>query len=86
MTDNHFYRDNQYQDRVICCCDCGQDFVFTAGEQAFFYSKRPPLADPKRCKACREFRKRTIRPLVEPDSAITRVRARHRDRGQRGAL
>ncbi|MBX5457015.1 MAG: zinc-ribbon domain containing protein, partial [Thermogemmatispora sp.] len=23
-----------YQDRVLTCRDCGQDFVFSAGEQA----------------------------------------------------
>ncbi len=28
-----------YQDKTLKCRDCGQDFVFTASEQAFFAEK-----------------------------------------------
>ena len=86
MTENHLYRDTHYQDRTLRCCDCDQDFVFSAGEQAFFYSKRPPLADPKRCKACREFRQRTIHPPSDLDSAIARVRTVYGGDDRRGML
>ncbi len=42
----------EFQDRVLTCVDCGTDFLFTAGEQAFFYTKQ--FANPpKRCKACK---------------------------------
>jgi CxxC-x17-CxxC domain-containing protein len=34
------------------CIDCGADFVFTAGEQLFFYDKQFKN-EPKRCKACK---------------------------------
>jgi hypothetical protein len=54
-----------FQDKVIHCCDCGQSFVFTAGEQAYFQSKL--LSKPKRCKPCRELRKRTLIPEVRND-------------------
>lgn len=30
---------NEYKDETIKCVDCGQEFVFTAGEQAFYASK-----------------------------------------------
>jgi hypothetical protein len=49
-----------FRDKVLRCCDCGQSFVFTAGEQAYFASKK--LSEPKRDKPCRELRKRTLMP------------------------
>jgi CxxC-x17-CxxC domain-containing protein len=42
----------EYQDKVLKCIDCGADFVFTAGEQLFFYDKQFKN-EPKRCKACK---------------------------------
>ena len=47
---------NEYKDETIKCVDCGQEFVFTAGEQAFYASKGF-TNKPKRCKACREKKK-----------------------------
>ena len=38
-----------YQDKTLKCRDCGQDFVFTASEQAFFAEKgfqNDPVAAP----------------------------------------
>jgi CxxC-x17-CxxC domain-containing protein len=46
----------EYQDRFLTCRDCGQEFTFTAGEQAFFASKgltNPPA----RCPDCRAARR-----------------------------
>lgn len=48
----------KFEDKILVCCDCGMGFVFEKGEQEFFYSKR--LIEPKRCPACRSFRKATI--------------------------
>lgn len=42
----------EFQDRILKCVDCGQDFVFTAGEQLFFHDKQFKN-EPKRCKACK---------------------------------
>ncbi len=42
----------EFVDKVLKCVDCGQDFVFTAGEQLFFYD-RQFRNDPKRCKVCK---------------------------------
>jgi CxxC-x17-CxxC domain-containing protein len=44
------------EDQSINCADCGQQFLFTAGEQAFYATKGLTNA-PTRCKACREVRK-----------------------------
>ena len=42
-------------DRTIICRDCGQEFTFTAGEQAF-YAERG-YSEPQRCSSCRASRK-----------------------------
>ncbi|MDE1160784.1 MAG: zinc-ribbon domain containing protein [Acidobacteriaceae bacterium] len=42
----------EFVDRILKCSDCGNDFVFTAGEQIFFYDKQFKN-DPKRCKLCK---------------------------------
>lgn len=55
-------KDVVFCDKVLSCCDCGKSFVFTAGEQAYYWSKG--LSEPKRCKPCRELRKRTLNPGV----------------------
>jgi CxxC-x17-CxxC domain-containing protein len=45
-----------YEDRTITCADCGQEFTFTASEQAF-YAEKGFTDPPKRCKDCRQARK-----------------------------
>jgi CxxC-x17-CxxC domain-containing protein len=42
----------QFTDRYLKCSDCSNEFVFTAGEQLFFYDKQFKN-DPKRCKLCK---------------------------------
>jgi CxxC-x17-CxxC domain-containing protein len=42
----------EYQDRFLKCVDCGSEFVFTAGEQAF-YADKGFRNEPKRCKSCK---------------------------------
>jgi hypothetical protein len=49
-----------YQDRVLVCCDCGQRFTFTAGEQRFYASKG--LSDRLRCAPCCDQRRLSIKP------------------------
>lgn len=41
-----------YADKTLPCRDCGQEFVFTAGEQEF-YASRGLVNEPGRCPACR---------------------------------
>ncbi|MDA8226558.1 MAG: zinc-ribbon domain containing protein [Desulfitobacterium hafniense] len=45
-----------YQDKTLVCRDCGQEFVFTAGEQEF-YAEKGFQNDPSRCPVCRQSRK-----------------------------
>ena len=49
-----------YEDKTLKCKDCGNEFVFTAGEQAF-YAERGFQNEPQRCKACRDARKNSTR-------------------------
>ena len=44
-----------YMDKTLACQDCGQDFLFSAGDQEFYASRE--FSDPKRCPECRRARK-----------------------------
>lgn len=46
-----------FADKTITCVQCGNSFVFTAGEQEF-YQEKGYTNEPKRCKPCREDAKR----------------------------
>ena len=41
-----------FEDKVLVCKDCGQEFTFTAGEQEF-YAEKGFENEPVRCKECR---------------------------------
>lgn len=45
-----------YEDKTLTCKECGNEFVFTAGEQEF-YAEKGFENEPQRCKACRDARK-----------------------------
>ena len=45
-----------FQDKTLICKECGNEFVFTAGEQEF-YAEKGFEKEPLRCKACRDARK-----------------------------
>src|SRR4051794_11550310 len=42
----------EFPDRILKCVDCGEKFVFSAGEQLFFREKGFQHA-PKHCKKCK---------------------------------
>jgi len=54
----------EFIDRVLTCIDCGNEFVFTAGEQLFFHEKQFTNT-PKRCKACKAKRSSEARIRAE---------------------
>ena len=53
----------EFNDRVMTCVDCAQNFVFSAGEQVFFCEMQF-RHDPKHCKRCRAKRV-NVRARVE---------------------
>jgi len=58
-------------DIQLTCSDCGQDFTFTAADQAFFQERG--YSTPKRCKNCRMAKK-------NDQGVPATVRLRHRRR------
>ena len=48
------------EDKTLTCCDCGQEFTFTTGEQEFYLS-HGLLNEPRRCAECRNARRRERR-------------------------
>ena len=46
-----------FQDKTLVCKDCGKEFVFSAGEQAF-YAEKGFENEPARCHECRDKRRR----------------------------
>ena len=61
-----------YEDKTLVCKECGNEFVFTAGEQEF-YAEKGFVNEPQRCKSCRE-PERTLQSLKEK---CTLLHARH---------
>ena len=49
-----------YEDKTLICKDCGQEFIFSAGEQEF-YAEKGFQNEPLRCKECRTERKNKLR-------------------------
>ena len=49
-----------FEDKTLVCQDCGQDFIFTVGEQEF-YSEKGFENEPKRCRDCRTNRRNNSR-------------------------
>ncbi|MCC8022960.1 MAG: zinc-ribbon domain containing protein [Clostridiales bacterium] len=49
-----------YEDKTLTCKECGEEFVFTAGEQEF-YAEKGFVNEPQRCKDCRTARKNSAR-------------------------
>jgi CxxC-x17-CxxC domain-containing protein len=58
-----------FADRILTCAECGAEFVFTAGEQAFFHDKQFKN-DPKHCKQCRAKRS-PKRPGAVTETRVT---------------
>ena len=58
-----------YEDKTLVCKECGNEFVFTAGEQEF-YNEKGFVNEPQRCKACRDARKNAGRAPKEMHEAV----------------
>lgn len=56
MCSEELGNNSEYGDVELKCEDCGQPFIFTAGEQQF-YAEKNFQNQPKRCKVCRDARK-----------------------------
>jgi CxxC-x17-CxxC domain-containing protein len=61
-----------YQDKTLVCKDCGNEFVFTAGEQEF-YAEKGFQNEPTRCKDCRQAKKGARKPAGAKREMFTAV-------------
>src|SRR5271165_4007009 len=61
----------EFVDRLLTCADCGGEFIFTAGEQLFFFDKQF-RNDPKHCKPCKAQRMAKSNPTGASAGAISR--------------
>lgn len=64
---------SDFQDQRITCVDCGEKFVWTAGEQIFFHDKglKNP---PKRCKSCKQAKNERLAAISASQMAGMRQR------------
>lgn len=53
-----------YEDKILTCKDCGEEFTFTSGEQEF-YAEKGFANEPQRCKPCRIERKNSVKAKRE---------------------
>jgi CxxC-x17-CxxC domain-containing protein len=54
---------SEFQDTKLLCIDCDQEFIWTQGEQQFFFDKglqNPP----KRCKTCKQAKNERIAAIT----------------------
>ncbi len=58
-----------FEDKTLVCKECGNEFVFTAGEQEF-YAEKGFQNEPQRCKDCRVARKAASRANRESFVAV----------------
>lgn len=65
--------ESDFEDCKIHCVDCGQDFIWTAGEQLFFHDKglKNP---PKRCKPCKQAKNERIASIMAAQESGSKQR------------
>ena len=65
--------ETEFTDRSIHCVDCGEDFIWTAGEQVFFHDKGLKN-EPKRCKPCKQAKNERLAAIAAAQAAGVRQR------------
>ena len=63
----------EFDDKAICCGDCGSNFVWSIGEQVFFRDKRLQNP-PKRCKECKQAKNNRIAAIANAQASGIRQR------------
>ena len=65
--------ETEFQDASIGCIDCGNDFIWTAGEQAFFRDKKLQNP-PKRCKDCKQAKNERLAAIAAAQASGVKQR------------
>jgi len=63
----------EHPDRSIKCVDCGENFIWTSGEQAFFHDKGLKN-EPKRCKRCKQAKNERLAAITAAQTSGVRQR------------
>lgn len=63
----------EFEDREIKCVDCGEAFIWTAGEQVFFHDKGLKN-EPKRCKPCKQAKNERLAAIAAAQASGVRQR------------
>jgi CxxC-x17-CxxC domain-containing protein len=63
----------EFEDQTIKCVDCGDDFIWTAGEQVFFHDKGLKN-EPKRCKPCKQAKNERLAAIAAAQASGIRQR------------
>ena len=69
----HIEAESEFEDRNIKCVDCGESFIWTAGEQVFFHDKGLKN-EPKRCKGCKQAKNERLAAIAAAQSSGVRQR------------
>jgi len=62
----------EFKDVELTCIECGNSFIWGAGEQCFYRDRG--LSQPKRCPKCRELRKKKLPPHIDTDDVLDQLR------------
>lgn len=65
--------ESEFEDKSISCIDCARDFIWTAGEQAFFRDKKLQNP-PKRCKDCKQAKNERLAAIAAAQASGVRQR------------
>ncbi len=61
--------ESEFEDIIISCVDCGEEFVWSCGEQEFFRDKGLKNS-PKRCQECKKAKAERIKASSEKPQKI----------------
>jgi CxxC-x17-CxxC domain-containing protein len=67
------HTETEFEDFMIKCVDCGENFVWTAGEQVFFHDKGLKN-EPKRCKPCKQAKNERLAAIAAAQASGVRQR------------
>ncbi len=61
----------KFEDKVIECALCHDEFVWKAGEQQYYYDNN--LSQPKKCASCRAYLRRKINRQEQERRGVVEV-------------
>lgn len=73
FNDETFADEVELIDKEIMCIDCGQNFIWTIGEQSFFRDKGL-TNPPKRCKTCKQAKNERLAAIAAAQAAGVKQR------------